>query len=67
MDTQAAWILAGGLALAGIFSGGIYQTVPAGVGESRNAVAVFVTNRFTGQTVFCNGVSCIPEGMTQPR
>jgi len=60
MDAQAAWIVAIGIAAAGIFSGGIYTAVPAGVGGQSSAAATYIVNRFTGSAKYCYGSQCYP-------
>jgi hypothetical protein len=60
MNAQAAWIVAIGIAFAGIFSGGIYASVPAGVGGQSSGAAVYIVNRFTGSATYCGGPQCYP-------
>lgn len=59
MNTEAAWIIATGIALGGLFAGGVYRVVAPNDGAN----TVYVVNSITGSASLCynaNGsINCL--------
>ena len=51
MNTQVAWIIAAGIALGGLFNGGVYRVVAT----EHNA---YIVNSITGSVSFCFRGDC---------
>lgn len=54
MNVQAALIIAIGIALGGLFIGGIYKPIAVGNGDTAGA---YMLNRFTGAVFVCSTFS----------